>query len=125
MKELNTDRMYLRKITEDDCERIFSCWASDDEITKHLTWRTHQSVETTTLVVAHWLKAYENEKCYWYGIELKETKELIGMIDVVGYRDGSPVIGYVQEEPIGIRVTWQRHSKLSSTSYSMIDIPAF
>jgi ribosomal-protein-alanine N-acetyltransferase len=95
MKELNTDRLYLRKITEDDCERIFSCWASDDEVTKHLTWHTHQCVETTKLVVAHWLNAYENEKCYRYGVELKETKELIGMIDVVGYRDGSPVIGYV------------------------------
>ena len=31
---------------------------------------------------------------YRYGIELRETGELIGMIDVVRIVDGNPVIGY-------------------------------
>jgi RimJ/RimL family protein N-acetyltransferase len=92
MRNLHTERLHLRKINEDDCERVFTCWASDDEVTKYLTWETHQSVETTKLVVDHWIKAYENEKCYRYGIELKESEDFIGMIDVVGYKDDSPVI---------------------------------
>lgn len=37
MRNLHTERLHLRKINEDDCERIFTCWASDDEVAKNLT----------------------------------------------------------------------------------------
>ncbi len=95
MIELYTDRLYLRKVSADDSERIFTCWASDDEVTKYLTWPAHQELETTKQILDYWIKAYEKEPCYRYGIELKKSKELIGMIDVVGYMDGNPIIGYL------------------------------
>ena len=95
MKELNTERLYLRHIREDDAQRIFDCWASKPEVTKYITWHTHESVVTTKEVMGFWLREYEeDDKCMRWGIELKAEGKLIGMIDVVGYRDGKPVIGY-------------------------------
>lgn len=94
MRELTTERLSLRHIRETDAQRIFDCWASKPEVTKYLTWPTHESVETTKQVLGFWLKEYEDPNCMRWGIELRETGGLIGMIDVVGYRDGNPVIGY-------------------------------
>ena len=94
MRELHTGRLYLRRIREEDAQRIFDCWASKPEVTRYLTWHTHESVEQTKQVMGFWLKVYEDPACLRWGMELKETGELIGMIDVVGYAGGRPVIGY-------------------------------
>lgn len=64
-------------------------------VTRYLTWPTHTSIDSTRGVLEYWLKEYEDESIYRWGIELKEEGQLIGMIDVVGYMDGDPVIGYV------------------------------
>lgn len=95
MRELHTERLYLRYICEGDAQRIFDCWASKPEVVKYLTWHAHENVETTKQVMGFWLKDYaEDPNCLRWGIELAATGELIGMIDVVGYRHGNPVIGY-------------------------------
>lgn len=95
MKEFDSERLHFRRIRAEDSRRIFDCWASDDEVTKYVTWPTHQNVETTAYVVDMWLKEYDDPGCHRFGIELKETGELIGMIDVVDYIDGKPEVGYV------------------------------
>ena len=94
MKELQTERLILRKVRRDDAPRIYSCWASDPEVTRYLTWSPHESVAVTERIMDLWLKDYESPDCYRYGIELKESGELIGMIDVVRIVDAKPEIGY-------------------------------
>ena len=94
MKELETERLLLRKVRREDAQRIFDCWASDPEVTRYLTWQPHASVAMTKAVMDRWLADYDKPDTYRYGIELRETGELIGMIDVVGYHHGNPVIGY-------------------------------
>lgn len=94
MRELETSRLKLRHLRREDAQRIFDCWASDPEVTKYLTWNPHKDVSATEQIMDLWLKDYENADCYRYGIELKEENALIGMIDVVEYRQGNPVIGY-------------------------------
>ena len=37
-KTYETERLILRPFTEDDAEAVFHNWASDDEVTKYLTW---------------------------------------------------------------------------------------
>lgn len=95
MREIETDRLLLRRLNENDAQAIFDNWASDPEVTRYLTWLPHNSVDLTKAILNSWLADYENEGCYRYGIENKETGELMGMIDVVGYEDGIPEIGYV------------------------------
>lgn len=82
-KTIETDRLILRKIDAVDDKYIYNNWASDDRVTKHLTWPTHGSIEVTKSVLSGWLKAYDEEHCYRWGIQLKDSPELIGMIDVV------------------------------------------
>lgn len=94
MKQLQTERLRLRKLRTDDAQRIYDCWARDPEVTRYLTWQPHDSVAVTERILAYWLEEYKKPDCCRFGIELKATGELIGMIDVVGYRDGNPVIGY-------------------------------
>ena len=95
MRELTTERLKLRHVREEDAQRIFDCWASKPEVAKYLTWHAHENVEQTMQILAFWVKEYEEDKnCMRWGMELKVSGELIGMIDVVGYREGNPVIGY-------------------------------
>lgn len=95
MKELETKRLRLRKLTENDAPKIFNGWANDPEVTKFLTWEPHETVATTQAILTSWLVAYQDEQTVRYGIESKATDELLGMIDVVKFWDGSPVVGYV------------------------------
>ena len=46
-------------------------------------------------ILDQWLEEYKQENCYRLGIVLKENNKLIGMIDVVGYKEDQPVVGYV------------------------------
>lgn len=95
MKELETERLILRKLRSDDCDRIFSCWANDEVVTRYLTWLPHESVDVTRKILNSWLEEYSRSDCYRFGIELKESRQLIGMLDVVEYINGNPEIGYV------------------------------
>ena len=91
---LTTDRLILRPWSIDDAEDMFYGWASDQEVTKYLTWKTHENIETTKMVLSNWIKEYEKPERINCAIVLKENNRLIGGIDVVGYLEGTPVIGY-------------------------------
>lgn len=91
---LETNRLILRPFEYTDAGAMFNNWASDDEVTKYLTWPTHKSVEDTKYILDLWIKQYEKPERINFAITLKETNELIGGIDVVGYIDKTPVIGY-------------------------------
>ena len=57
-KELETERLLLRKITVNDADFMYKNWASDDIVTKYVTWTTHQSVEDTKELLRMWEKEY-------------------------------------------------------------------
>lgn len=95
MPERNeTDRLVLRKPHIQDAFSIFNGWAQDTEVTRYLTWRPHKQVEQTMEFVRGCLAAWETQTRFPYMITIKETGEVIGMIDprIEGSRLG---IGYV------------------------------
>lgn len=95
---LETERLILRPFETSDAEEMYACWASDPEVTKHLTWNTHGSVDVTRGILEGWSEEYEKPERLNFAIVLKQTGALIGGIDVCGYLggvDGTPVIGYV------------------------------
>lgn len=84
-KVIETDRLILRPFTMADAEPMFRNWASDDQVTKHLTWPTHESVEITNMVLSDWTSHYGEPDFYNWAIVLKENgPEPIGNISVVG-----------------------------------------
>lgn len=46
-KRYETERLILRPFVESDAQSVFENWASDDEVTKYLTWPTHPSVDAS------------------------------------------------------------------------------
>ncbi len=95
MRELETQRLKLRYLRAGDGQTMFDNWTSDPEVPRYMTWNVHTSADTTKRVLKSWLEQYGQSGCYRWGIELKETGELIGMTDVVEYIESNvPVIGY-------------------------------
>ena len=57
-QQLETRRLILRKFTTDDAQAMYENWASDPEVTKFLTWPSHDSVAITELVLNSWVDGY-------------------------------------------------------------------
>ena len=80
-ERIETERLVLRKPRLEDANAIFTGWAQDTEVTRFLTWRPHQYIEQTQEFVQSCLSAWENGTRFPYMITLKESNEVIGMID--------------------------------------------
>ena len=89
-KTIETDRLILRQFTMDDAAPMFRNWASDDQVTRYLTWPTHESVEISRMVLSDWTGHYGEPDFYNWAIVLKENgPEPIGNISVVHVKDGT------------------------------------
>ena len=44
---IETERLILRRFVIEDAEDMFNNWASDNEVTKYLSWPTHKSINET------------------------------------------------------------------------------
>ena len=94
---IETDRLILRRFALEDAEAMYRNWASDDEVTKHLTWPTHTSVEISKMVLTDWTSHYPEPDFYNWAIVLKENgPEPIGNISVVGIDNkvDAAIMGY-------------------------------
>ena len=95
--ELETERLILRRIKSSDAKPMFDNWASDDDVTKYLTWPTHSSVDVSKDVILEWIQNYSDNKFYQWVIALKDNvDEPIGSISVVHMDDDVDMmhIGY-------------------------------
>lgn len=70
---IETERLILRKFAKEDAEAMFKNWASDDEVTKYLTWPAHASVDVSRMVLDDWVNSYSNDNYYQWAIILKKT----------------------------------------------------
>ena len=93
---LETERLILRKFRLDDAPAMYRNWASEDRVTEFLTWPTHPSADVSKAVIENWVNSYEKPDYYQWGIELKETGEVIGSIAVVSINESTRAadIGY-------------------------------
>lgn len=82
-KTLETERLILRKFKDEDASDLFNNWANDSNVTKYLTWPTHENLDTSKYVIGLWLNEYSNSDHYNWCIELKEDGQAIGSISVV------------------------------------------
>lgn len=82
MKEFETERLILRKITLDDCVVMNKEWCNDPDVCKYLPWNVHGELENTKKLVEMWVKEYEDPNTYRWMVTLKNN-ECIGTIDVV------------------------------------------
>lgn len=95
-KELETDRLKLRRFELSDSEAMFKNWASDPEVTKYLMWPFHKDISVTETILKEWVSQYGNNMFYQWAIVLKNGNELIGTISItrIDKRINSVHIGY-------------------------------
>lgn len=95
-KEIETNRLLLRKFTENDALPAFNNWTNDDRVTEFLRWPTHSSIEITKNVLTEWINSYEKSDFYQWAIVLKSIGEPIGTISVVDKNEQLDIvhIGY-------------------------------
>ena len=117
-RQLETERLVLRRFVIEDAEAMYRNWASDPEVTKYLTWPAHASVEVSKAVLKDWTAAYANQYYYHWAIVLKENGECpIGSISAVGLNDDLSIahIGYCLGRP------WWHRGIMSEALKTVVD----
>ncbi len=89
---LESERLLLRRFKTEDAKDMYNNWASDDEVTKYLTWRTHDSIDRTKIILTEWTNQYCYKDFYGWAIVLKENNFLTGSIAVVDMNDSIDMI---------------------------------
>ena len=87
-KELETDRLKLRKFELTDAEAVYRNWTNDSDVTKYLTWPTHTDAGITSSVLSEWVDRYDDDMFYQWVIVLKSYgSDPIGCISIVKMDD--------------------------------------
>ena len=98
---IHTKRLILRRFTMSDAPYIFKNWASDSEVTKYLSWKTHESEGDAIQFVNYIQEKYKNQYINEWAIELKSISEPIGALRLSEYKDTtkSMTVGYCIGRP--------------------------
>lgn len=92
-RELETNRLYLRRFELSDAKAMYDNWASDAEVTKYLMWKPFEKVADSENVLKDWIANYSSEEYYQWAIVLKDKpNEPIGCIGVSGYDNATAMI---------------------------------
>lgn len=80
-KKLETKRLILRKVNENDYKDAFKNWCYSDKVDRYVMWTKHQNEEETKEFYDQWIEEYD-EKTYKWIIELKKINEVVGTITI-------------------------------------------
>lgn len=95
--QLETRRLILRRFTIDDAQAMYRNWASDEEVTRYLTWPAHADVGVSRAVLRDWVQSYSEGSFYQWAIVPRDNGDApIGSIGAVRVDDGTSTveIGY-------------------------------
>jgi len=82
-QELNTPRLWLRRITPEDAPLFFSRLGSSETVTEYMLWKPHSSIEEAAASIQKALRRYETGESFRWAIALPESNEIIGIIDLM------------------------------------------
>lgn len=117
-RQLETERLILRRFTIDDAAAMYANWASDDEVTRFLTWPPHANVEVSRAVLQDWVQSYAESSFYQWAIVPKDnTGAPVGSISAVEVNDDIDAvqIGYC------IGKSWWRKGITSEALRAVMD----
>ncbi len=93
-RTIETDRLILRKIREDDYVLAYKNWCSDKDVTLYVTWDVHSDISVTKEFISSRANDYTDSTFRWI-MEYKENHEVIGTIDaIVKNNDCACEVGY-------------------------------
>lgn len=94
MKELESERLKIRKFRMEDVEQVHFNWANDEKISQHLNFNAHNNLNETRQVVASAIKEFDTQTPVW-AIEEKETNEIIGYIRITESSKSSKICEFI------------------------------
>ncbi len=96
MPELQTERLYLRKITPEYAEDMYE-YSKDYEVTKYLTWSPHASLFQTRNYLKTLEAQYNAGSFFDWGLILKDNRKFIGTCGFTSIDTSKRIaeIGYV------------------------------
>jgi len=89
-----TARLIVRKPVLEDAQEMFGNWAQDEDVTKYLAWKPHQSISETRLFLKKRINDWLIGQQITYVIIQKDNQKMIGMIDI-RIKDHRADLGYV------------------------------
>ena len=76
--KLETERLILRQIKNEDVDAIFNCWMQDEDVSRYMCWKANKDINKAQEFVKFELENLENDKWNRWIILLKQTNEIIG-----------------------------------------------
>lgn len=73
--ELTSPRLVLRRFTLADADAMYRNWANDDEVTRYLTWPSHNSLKVSQKIIDLWVDSYKEATTYTWAICLKSQPD--------------------------------------------------
>ncbi len=87
LRELQTARLRLRRLSFDDVYDYYERLGSDGEVSKYMLFEPHQDIGETLALIEEALVRYEEENFYRWGIENGDG--LIGVIELLHFDEES------------------------------------
>ena len=95
MPDLETPRLRLRRLTMRDAADIYH-YSRDTEVARHVLWEAHRSIGDSRAYLRYMLRRYRNHEPASWGIEWKQTGEIIGTVGFMWIQsdNASAELGY-------------------------------
>ena len=82
---LETPRLVLRKLTEEDIPAYYTRLGSSESVTRYMLFDPHKDISESAASIRKALGRYEAGRCYRWGIALKEDNTLIGILELLRF----------------------------------------
>ena len=76
--KLETERLILRQIKNEDVDTIYNCWMQDEDVSRYMYWKASKDINEAQKFVQFELGNLNSDKWYRWIILLKQTDEIIG-----------------------------------------------
>lgn len=93
-EDLHTPRLHLRKLTMEDVSLYYARLGSSAEVTRYMLFPPHRDISESVASVEKALRRYEEGRCYRFCIALKETDELIGVIEALRFDEAASTCSF-------------------------------
>ena len=76
---------------------MFNNWASDQKVTKYISWNPHSTIDVTKQIINNWLEQYKNNETLLWAIDINnKNNNPYGSIGISKIIDHNTIeIGYV------------------------------
>jgi ribosomal-protein-alanine N-acetyltransferase len=92
--ELTTDRLRLRKLTLGDIPLYYERIGSSPEVTQYMLFQPHRDISESVASVQKALGRYAQGKCYRFCIAMKDSDELIGIIEPLRFGEAASTCSF-------------------------------